>query len=504
MSARFIYLMPRQFVRAFNLRAVKVILPISSVSQGRRFAATKESDAGVRVGQNVKAVVAKTVSLPPHQIKLRTTNKLITPLRACREYCLNPADLKPLPRQHRRSAYLGEPPEIMYLLSDIEGMAVKKFGSVEAAKRRAQMVNRGASQGYSFTQPLFASIERRYPPTSMFRSSTGRVVMLAVGLNGTLAVAKGFAWWFTSSHSMFAEMLHSGADTCNQIVLALGVRESKRAPDKLHPYGYSNFGHVTSLISGVGILFVGTGLTWYDAIHALNSSFDPYSLQWCLGVLGGSLICESATLLYALYVLRRKAARDKQTLFSYIRRTDDPSLNVVLVEDTAAVIGIVTAATCISLSHWTMSVVPDAVGSFLIGCLLAGSAYFIVRENTSHLMGRSIPAKERETLIKDLESDVMVRAVKDVKATELGDEKQRLKAELDFEGRNITRAYLGTQDLNAMMSEMKKFERTEQVESFMIRHGEGIVDRLGTEVDRIEDKLKKKHPELRHIDLEAL
>ncbi|KAL8558965.1 hypothetical protein ACOMHN_028277 [Nucella lapillus] len=97
----------------------------------------------------------------------------------------------------------------------------------------------------------------------------------------------------------------------------------------------------------------------------------------------------------------------------------------------------------------------------------------------------------------------VVRSLHDVKATHMGGE-IRFKAEVDFDGREITRAYLYRQDLDLLLAEMKELQTAEQVEAFMLTHGERIVDSLGEEVDRIERLLKKKYPDLRHVDLEAL
>ncbi|CAG2179703.1 unnamed protein product [Oppiella nova] len=105
---------------------------------------------------------------------------------------------------------------------------------------------------------------------------------------------------------------------------------------------------------------------------------------------------------------------------------------------------------------------------------------------------------------KQLEADEMVRAIHDVKATDMGNEMVRYKAEVDFDGRTLTRHYLDTIDLEVLLKEMQELKAMEEVEAFMLKHGENIVDMLGAEVDRIEKELKKRHPQVRHVDLEVL
>ena len=98
----------------------------------------------------------------------------------------------------------------------------------------------------------------------------------------------------------------------------------------------------------------------------------------------------------------------------------------------------------------------------------------------------------------------MVRALHDVKATDMGNNNIRFKAEVDFDGRELTRTYLDKQDLEEMLVEMQRMNSLEDAEAFMLKHGENIVDSLGAEEDRIEKKLRKMYPELRHVDLEVL
>lgn len=333
---------------------------------------------------------------------------------------------------------------------------------------------------------------------------SGRVVHTAVVINGLNFAFKCAAWLYTGSHTMFAEAIHSLSDTCNQLILSFGIRKSIQEANPDHPYGYHNMRYVSSLISGVGIFFFGAGLAWYHGIKGLMHPEQLESLYWAFFVLGGSLISEGGTLIVAYNEVKKGALREKMSMLEYVRRSRDPSVNVVLLEDLAAVGGVAVAAGCMGLAAHFGNPLYDAVGSLLVGTLLSSVAAFIVYSNAAALVGRSIPFEAMQQINKELESDVMIRAIHDVKATDMGNYVVRYKAEIDIDGRELTRSYLDTQDLELLLEEVMGIETIEQLDNFMLKHGENIVDLLGAQVDRIESNMKKRHPEVRHVDLEVL
>lgn len=108
-------------------------------------------------------------------------------------------------------------------------------------------------------------------------------------------------------------------------------------PNADHPYGYTNMKYVSSLISGVGIFCVGTGLSIYHGIHGLLFPAPVESFYWAYFILGGSLVSEGATLLVAINSIKKGAEEKKETFWEYVLSGQDPSVNVVLMEDLAAV-----------------------------------------------------------------------------------------------------------------------------------------------------------------------
>ncbi len=128
---------------------------------------------------------------------------------------------------------------------------------------------------------------------------------------------KALAWLYTGSHSLFAEAIHSLADTCNQLILAFGIRKSLQKPNEDHPYGYHPMRYIASLISGVGIFCAGTGLSIYHGINGLLFPENIESLYWAFFILFGSLISEGGTLLIALNAARKGAKRAGMTVKEY-------------------------------------------------------------------------------------------------------------------------------------------------------------------------------------------
>ncbi|XP_058456521.1 proton-coupled zinc antiporter SLC30A9, mitochondrial isoform X2 [Malaya genurostris] len=438
----------------------------------------------------------------------------ITPVRAMSDFLLKPSDLENLAKTKRRSPYEQEPPITVYWRKDVEAKAIEVWGSRESLLKEClkREIEKKRHQQNIFTVKRRLRDYRREigSRTNVVDSEpgllgkSGRVVLTAVAINATNCVFKFGAWLYTGSHSMFAETIHSLADTINQLILAYGIHKSTQIADPDHPYGYSNMKYVSSLISGVGIFCVGTGLSFYHGIMGLT---DPHPIDdffWAFFILGGSLVSEGATLLVAINSCRSGAKALGMTFKDYVVRSQDPCVNVVLTEDAAAVLSVALAATCMGLSTYTGSPIPDAVGSLLVGCMLGGVASFIIYTNVAALVGRSIRQENLDKINAELESDIMIRAIHDVKGIDMGNSLVRYKAEMDFDGRELTRVYLDKQDLNVLLEEVRTFQTIDELEAYMLKHGENIVDLMGGEIDRIEMKLRKKFPEIRHCDLEIL
>ncbi|XP_063415623.1 proton-coupled zinc antiporter SLC30A9, mitochondrial-like [Mytilus trossulus] len=450
-------------------------------------------------------------------------NIYIEPGRAMVEYLIVLRELNEIPKYTRRSPYGSGKSLTVYKRKDIEELAIKKYGSLEKLQEEKLLRMRQLQMRYRkfpFSESYYKDyIDRHYiyydkkpeqpaedPKEANYKwtwTGTGQVVVSSICVNFFNVIIKGFAWAFTGSYSMFSEMIHSAADTLNQIILGIGLYQSFKKPDSDHPYGYSNLRHVSSLISGVGIFCIGTGFSVYHGIQGLLHPQEMGLNIWALGTLVGSLVSEGATLYLAASQTRKSAQKQGIQFWKYVWRGYDPNTTVVLLEDLAAVSGVVIASGCIGLTWYTGNPLYDSVGSIVIGGLLAAVAGVIIKTNSAALLIRSIPLEKKDEISKDLEQDRMIRSLHDVKATEMGGQ-WKFKAEVDFDGREIARAYLYKLDMEQLLKEMQDLQTSTDAEEFMLKHGQQLIDSLGEEIDRIEKLLKSKYPEIRHVDLEAL
>ena len=204
------------------------------------------------------------------------------------------------------------------------------------------------------------------------------------------------------------------------MILAYGIKKSTKIPNTNHPYGYSQMQYVSSLISAVGIFFMGSGLTIYHGISGLNHPHELESMGLAVAVLTGSFVSEAVTLALAIKSIRQSAKEKEMGFLEYVAGGYDPCVNVVLLEDFAAVLGVVIAGGSMGLSLHLQSHIPDAVGSIMIGGLLGTVASFMIYTNSTALVGRSIPEEKIKEINEGLEGDIMVRQIMDVKGIDMG------------------------------------------------------------------------------------
>uniref|UniRef100_A0A8C1F6V3 Proton-coupled zinc antiporter SLC30A9, mitochondrial n=1 Tax=Cyprinus carpio carpio TaxID=630221 RepID=A0A8C1F6V3_CYPCA len=416
-----------------------------------------------------------------------TQNNFITTVRAMNEFCLKPSDLEQLRKIRRRSPHDDTEAFTVFLRSDVEAKALDVWGSQEALARERNLrkeVEKEYQENIFRNQKLlkeykdfWGNTKPRSRTRATFLQGPGKVVMVAICINGLNFFFKLLAWVYTGSASMFSEAIHSLADTCNQVIWHSW-------------YGFSNMRYIASLISGVGIFMMGAGLSWYHGIMGLLHPQPIESLLWAYCILAGSLVSEGATLLVAINEIKKSAHEQGLSFYEYVMQSRDPSTNVVLLEDAAAVLGVVLAAGCMGLTSLTGNPYYDSLGSLGVGTLLGTVSAFLIYTNTEALLGRSIQAEHVQKLTEFLESDPAVRAIHDVKATDMGLSKVRFKAEVDFDGRVVTRSYLEKQDIEQILNDIQQVKTPEELENFMLKHGENIIDTLGAEVDRLEKELK--------------
>jgi cation diffusion facilitator family transporter len=198
-----------------------------------------------------------------------------------------------------------------------------------------------------------------------------RSVLAALVANMLIATAKGVAAVATGSSALFAETLHTAADTGNEVFLFVAIRRSARDPDATHPFGYGPERYFWALLAAIGLFVIGGAISIAEGVRAL---IDPPELEafWVgVGVLVIALVLDGASRMVAVRTLREQAHRRGVSVRTLLRESPDPTVTTVYFEDSADVLGAALALLALVLHKLTGSAVPDAIATLAIGCLLA-------------------------------------------------------------------------------------------------------------------------------------
>jgi cation diffusion facilitator family transporter len=212
-----------------------------------------------------------------------------------------------------------------------------------------------------------------------------RAIVAAFAANLGIALTKFIAWAFSGSSSMLAEGVHSVADSGNQLLLLLGGRQAKKKADKEHPFGYGRERYVYAFVVSIILFSVGGVFSLYEGVEKLT---HPHPLEnWWLPllVLFIAIGLESFSLRTAVH--ESNPLRKGMSWPQFIRRAKAPELPVVLLEDVAALTGLIFALIGVGLTIITGNGFWDGVGTVLIGLLLVSVAIVLGIETKSLLVG---------------------------------------------------------------------------------------------------------------------
>ena len=330
-------------------------------------------------------------------------------------------------------------------------------------------------------------------------TTSTRAVAIALLVDFVVGAFKLVAFLLTGSTAIMAEVLHSAADLTNQSLLAVGIAQSQRAPDRDYPYGFGRSRYIWALLSAAGVLFVGSGVS---VVNGAQQIWTPEPLEHLdLGflILLVSVAAESISLAVGWSSVRRSAHQAGQSVWQYLRKGPDPMGVAVVLEDASAVLGVLIAMTGLGLAQLTGNPAWDGAASVGIGVLLGASAIFLINRNRRHLLGAAPPTESVAQMTAVLEESPLVARIQDVKASQLGADSVRFKAEVTFDGRELARRLLAERDLDATWANL---DGPEALERLLVEFGDEVTDAIGDEIDRLEAVLTEVAPEARHVDLE--
>lgn len=222
---------------------------------------------------------------------------------------------------------------------------------------------------------------------SSTHDSIARAILYAFLANFGIAIAKTWAAVLTGSGSMLAEAIHSYADTCNQVLLYLGLKQSQRPPDDEHPLGYGKLSYFWSFIVAILLFTMGGLFSIYEGVHKLQNP-EPLSQIWiAIVVLFLAMLLEGLSLYGALREIKK--VRGEKSFREWLRHTRESELVVVLGEDIGAQLGLVLALGFLVVAQITGDPVYDALGSICIGVVLIFISAFVAWRIRSLLVGRS-------------------------------------------------------------------------------------------------------------------
>jgi cation diffusion facilitator family transporter len=240
-------------------------------------------------------------------------------------------------------------------------------------------------------------------------------VLGALIANGLITVLKFIGAVMTGSSGLMAEAFHSLADTTNQVFLLLGLRFYNRPASRKHPFGYGKERFFWSFIAAIFIFGVGATYAIYEGYQKLTHPHPPENLEWAYWVLGISFVLEAGSIALALYQEVNEAKHEGMTFMEYLRESKDPTAKTVIFEDSAALLGIVIAATGIYLTDH--QVAPgkgaywDGVASMAIGVVLAIVAFSLARSSRGLLLGEAATPKSLRAIRNSIKSHPNVNKV---------------------------------------------------------------------------------------------
>ncbi|MEL6778210.1 MAG: cation diffusion facilitator family transporter [Cyanobacteria bacterium J06597_16] len=291
-------------------------------------------------------------------------------------------------------------------------------------------------------------------------------IYAAMAANVAIGIAKFIGAYFSGSSAMLSEGIHSVVDSVNEVLLLYGLKQSEVAPSEQFPLGRSQELYFWSLMVAVLIFALGGGISIFQGVQSLQHpevSANPLISYW---VLGAAALFEGAALTVSVKEFKKNQVNTTDGLWKAIGKSKDPSAFIVIVEDSAALVGLVLAFAGVWLSESTGNPAYDAIASISIGILLTIVATALVAKTKGLLVGESASIETRTSIKSIVRNDESVSASESPITLHLGPEDILLALNIEFK--------------------------------------DGLsADEIEAAVRRIEGKIRQTHGEVKRIFIEA-
>jgi cation diffusion facilitator family transporter len=259
-------------------------------------------------------------------------------------------------------------------------------------------------------------------------------VLLALGANAGVGLLKLVAGLVTGSGALLSEAAHSAGDTSTELLLLTALRRSDRPADRVHPFGYGKERYFWSLLAAVTILISGAAFSIFQGFHTiLGNADEPTDKLWInYPVLAIAFVLEGISFRQAIGQVRGAARRGRRSVRSYLQDPEDPTVKSVVLEDSAALVGLVLAGAGVGLHQLTGSKFWDGLASLAIGALLVAAAYALAQTCKGLLIGKQADIRMVRAIEARLEEQPEILDLVDVLTMMTGVHRVLLCARVDF------------------------------------------------------------------------
>ncbi|MDX6227179.1 MAG: hypothetical protein QOI76_569 [Frankiales bacterium] len=262
----------------------------------------------------------------------------------------------------------------------------------------------------------------------MSSEGSPKAIVAALAANLGIAVSKFVAFAFTGSSSMLAEGVHSVVDSCNQVLLLIGGKRSRREADPEHPFGHGADRFFYAFVVALVLFSLGSLFALYEGVDKVRHPHHLDSPVVAIGVLGVAIVLEALS--FRTAVRESNPLRGNSSWIGFIRHTKNPELPVVLLEDSGALVGLVFALAGVVLAESTGNPRWDGVGTLAIGGLLAVIASILAVKMKSLLIGEGATGGQVMAISHALLDDPVLRRVIHIRTLYLGPDEMLVAAKI--------------------------------------------------------------------------